>query len=108
MPANTSLAPFLETFVAQALATDDVFSAEFLGGILICAEDPDIQVDAATTEILKTWDNSWVRCVRVTDAPVPGPFILSGGRLSPAYRVYDDTADAFSLPLRRAGTGDGQ
>ncbi len=108
VPANTSLAPFLEAFVAQALATDDVFSVEFLDGILICAEDPGIQVDAATTETLKTWNNSWVRCVGITDAPIPGPFILNNGRLSPAYRVYDDTADAFSLPLRRAGTGDGQ
>ena len=99
-----SVASFLKAFIAHALATDDVFKTEFLEGILIITELSNVEIDPETSELLKTWGNSWVHFVPPLGAPAPSPCVLDGGKLSPVWRVFDDTAGAFSLPLRRDNT----
>lgn len=101
LPKDTPIASFLESFVAHAVSVDDVFREEFLDGILICVEDPSKLINIETAAVEKTWNSSWVRFIDAGDAPSPGPYVLDGGMLSLVCRVYEDTADAFSLALQR-------
>ncbi|KAK4203016.1 amidase signature domain-containing protein [Triangularia verruculosa] len=89
---------------------DDVFSPEFLAGIVavVSSEDPQ-GLDAAISLIPKDIQPSWWASVSGTVAEEldPGPYVVFGGILSRIYRLYDNVAGAFIVatkPLAAPGS----
>jgi hypothetical protein len=105
MPRNstTSLLEYVEKYVKDAVVSDDVFSKEFLSGILVWDGEMGQQLENITKALPSGWGNSWIRCIGQRDfngIPAPGPYILYDGKIRPALRVFDDSANAFSVCLR--------
>ncbi|KAF2969762.1 hypothetical protein GQX73_g3871 [Xylaria multiplex] len=99
----SSFMGYLKTIIDQALNDDDVFDLRFLSGIFIpsCYEKSVVTPDAKA--LLSAWGNSWIHTYDYNDGHCtlrPGPCVLRDGILFPAWRIYEDTANAFSLPLR--------
>ena len=108
IPKGQFLREHLEFFVDKGLATDDVFCRAFLAGIVVLYEGPAPVLDLATKALLQCWENSWIEFVDSKGQPNHleiGPCVLDQGRLAPAFRVYNDVVNAFSLPLRQHRTG---
>ena len=102
VPTSPPLTTFLENYIKTSLATDDVFVPAFLSGVLICGNKRDHATDVELKRMIKTWNpnHSWLCYLGTEDIPAPGPYFLEHETISPAWRIYDDQAAAFSLALR--------
>ncbi|KAL8364197.1 hypothetical protein RB601_009776 [Gaeumannomyces tritici] len=91
----------LDRFLNHAVRTDDVFCSEFLSGIIVPIRNS-CDEDRQPKNLRVKGKDAWLRTIVVEDgiAPAPGPYVLDAGRLSPVYRLYEDTSAAFSVPLR--------
>lgn len=100
-----SLADHITAFVNHALQLDDVFCPDFLSLVLVLGDtNKELEVSLPAS-----WNCSRVHSIQRNEAsggPAPGPYLLDNGTLSPIWRLYDDTANAFSLPVRPGDHGE--
>lgn len=96
---------WIQSFINDAME-DDVFSTSFLSGIILngaeSLERDYLSVDARN--VLSTLGNIWTRSISHegrTGELLPGPYVLEHGFFWTVSRLYDDTAEAFTVGLRR-------
>ncbi|KAK3373516.1 amidase signature domain-containing protein [Lasiosphaeria ovina] len=78
---------------------DDVFSSEFLDGLVVVVPDDLNEVDITASIGILSEDSRprwWATVPAGSHGQLlPGPYLLSKGRLHRAYKVYDDVNGAF-------------
>jgi hypothetical protein len=97
----TNIAESIKEYAKAAVKEDDVFSEEFLSGVILTGVRGDFNRSRA--DLPQAWNNRWIRCYEESGAnsiPLPGPYVLDRDALWPVFRLYDDENNAFSLPLR--------
>ncbi|KAJ4298065.1 hypothetical protein N0V90_005964 [Kalmusia sp. IMI 367209] len=82
---------------ALAEASDDVWNENFLEGLLIGTPGPQPSPSPALMTNIRRLV-SWHAFIPNLDLP-PGPYALSPAGLSQVYRLYDDTKNAFMVPI---------
>ena len=96
---------WLESLLEDALRVDDVFCFAFLSGVVFHSHGilNRYSLDAGAQKFLSSHGNSWAHFIDAShraDPLLPGPYILENGLLWKVSRLYEDTADAFTVGLR--------
>lgn len=87
------------------MQADDVFCLAFLSGVIFYGygvSDGEC-LDTGIREVLSSHGNLWTRFIdaaSIDDPLLPGPYVLEKGLLWKVSRLYEDTANAFTLGLR--------
>lgn len=87
----------------RALIKDDVLCLEFLSGIIVHGNYVmESFSDLESLQLPVSWNTSWVRGATSADGPIPlpGPYLVSGGRYWDVHRLYEDSINSFTLPFR--------
>ncbi|KAF2501485.1 amidase signature enzyme [Lophium mytilinum] len=91
-------------------ASDDVFHHDFLANVVfVSAETEPAGLTQMSDHMRHTWNTSW--CTSVPQTSVgpevsSGPYVFWNGQLCKAYRLYDDTNQAFIVGTKpKTSTG---
>lgn len=85
---------------------DDVFQDRFLAGVVLNGvENHTSTIDSSAQDYLHKMGMEWIKCLPRTstgNALRPGPYILLGGRLREAWRLYNDEKGDFMASVKPA------
>jgi Amidase len=98
-----SLREYVLGYVDIALRTDDVFCLDFLSGIVFSGDlERGGLPNLASLKLPDSWNTSWTHLIIASNgnSPLPGPYLLNGGRYWDVYRLYDDSINAFTTAFR--------
>ncbi|CAI6341125.1 unnamed protein product [Periconia digitata] len=105
-PAQLADGGWIEAQVRSFVgAGDDVWNENFLQGLLIGTPEPTPSPSSTFLDSMKRLV-PWHAFVPNLNFP-PGPYALSPTGLSQVYRLYDDTKNAFMVPIEPTSTEDG-
>lgn len=105
LPETTLNADWLESLLDDVLQADDVFCLEFLSGVVFLGNGilEGNSLDARTRELLSSRGTLWTQYIdaaSIDGSLLPGPYVLEKGLLWKVSRLYEDTANAFTVGLR--------
>ncbi|KAL8364203.1 hypothetical protein RB601_009782 [Gaeumannomyces tritici] len=85
---------WLEDFLAKA--NDDVFSQEFLQGVVLVSTKPKLSLSKDAERLLANQGMRWKRIIQGDCENLTlGPHVVLGNVIAPVYKLYDDTHRAF-------------
>lgn len=85
---------WLEDFLAKA--NDDVFSQEFLQGVVLVSAKPKLSLSKDAERLLADQGMRWKRILQGDYENLTlGPHVVVGDFIAPVYKLYDDTHRAF-------------
>ena len=98
-------ADWLESLLDDVLQADDVFRFDFLFGVVFLGNGilESKSWNARARELLSSHGTSWTQFIdaaSLDDSLLPGPYVLEKGLLWKVSRLYEDTANAFTVGLR--------
>lgn len=88
------------------LKLDDVLEDDFLAGIIIIAEEgqtDQVHAEMSAAQFPLNWNTTWwsvITSKSCGDLLQPGPYVIANGKVSKAYRINDDTNEAFVAAAR--------
>lgn len=95
---------WVKSIIEYATQRDDVFCSAFLSGIVLTGKDVSKKecLDRDTQAFLSSSGNMWMESINPDDLDqelLPGPYLLRNGHFWKVARLYDDTAEAFTVGL---------
>lgn len=103
-PMETPNSTWLHDQIQSWLHIDDIFQPEFLAGIIIVTEDNSIQpnLSASIESLPMGWRPEWWTTLNkeVGGQLLPGPRMVSYGKLYTVHRIYDDVNGAFMVAIQ--------
>lgn len=96
---------WVKSTIENATEKDDVFCSAFLSGIVLTGKDVSKKdcLDRNTQAFLSSSGNVWTDFINPDDLDqelLPGPYVLQNGDFWKVARLYDDTAEAFTVGLQ--------
>ena len=110
LPGTTLSADWLKSLIDDALQADDVFCPAFLSGVVFCGYNTynDYSLTAGACKVLSSHGTLWTEFIDAANTHgylFPGPYVLEKGLLWKVSRLYEDTANAFTMGLRTISNG---
>ncbi|KAL8963643.1 MAG: hypothetical protein Q9193_000112 [Seirophora villosa] len=106
MEAPTSLSKdWVKSVLDDVAKRDDAFCSAFLSGIIFygsCVPERNV-LDGNVEAFLSSLGNRWTESINSNELDrelLPGAYVLQNGRLWKVARLYDDTAEVFSVGLQ--------
>ncbi|KAL8833099.1 MAG: hypothetical protein Q9170_004508 [Blastenia crenularia] len=101
---------WIKSAIDHATEHDDVFSFAFLSGIIIYGKDIVVKnyLTGDTGPFLSSLGTAWIVPLDPNEVDIklpPGPYVLQKDRLWKVARLYDDTAEAFTVGLHTLSHG---
>ena len=108
VPANTKLDhTYVEHYITKYLYNDDVFCPTFLSGVLFYGPEK-VTIYNNVRRCLQRHGNQWSDYMSISNYGyplLPGPYVLAATKLWRISRLYADTANGFTVGLRRLSNG---